>query len=35
MITRGFRTDLVGVAMHKANDPGYCRPDVYLVDDCR
>jgi len=35
MLARGYRTDLVGVAMHKANDPGYCRPDVYLVDDCR
>ena len=35
MIARGFRTDLMGVAMHKANDPGYSRPDVYVLDDWR
>lgn len=35
MIARGFRTDIVGVAMHKGNDTGYCRPDVYALDDWR
>ncbi len=35
MIARGFRTDFMGVAMHKSNDPGYSRPDVYVVDDWR
>ena len=32
---RGFRTDLQGVAMHRANEPGYNRPGVYLIDDWR
>lgn len=35
MIARGFRTEILGVAMHKANDPGYSRPDVYVLDDWR
>jgi GNAT superfamily N-acetyltransferase len=35
MMAHGFRTDLNGVAMHKANEPGYSRPDVYVVDDWR
>jgi GNAT superfamily N-acetyltransferase len=32
MIERNFRTDLQGVAMHRPNEPGYCRYDVYLID---
>jgi len=32
---RGFRTDLQGVAMHRANEPGYNRLGVYLIDDWR
>jgi hypothetical protein len=35
MLTRGFRTDFQGVAMHRANEPGYNRPGVYLIDDWR
>jgi GNAT superfamily N-acetyltransferase len=35
MLARGFHTDIQGVAMHKPNDPGYNRPDVYLIDDWR
>lgn len=35
MIARGFRTEITGVAMHKPNEPGYNRPDVYAVDDWR
>ncbi len=35
MVGRGFRTDLVGVAMQKANDPGFNRPGVFLLDDWR
>jgi GNAT superfamily N-acetyltransferase len=35
MIARGFRSDIMGLAMHKANDPGYSRPDVYVLDDWR
>jgi GNAT superfamily N-acetyltransferase len=35
MIERGFRTDLLGVAMHRPNEPGYHLPDVYVIDDWR
>jgi len=35
MIERNFHTDLQGVAMHRPNEPGYCRDDVYLIDDWR
>ena len=36
MLARGFRTDLLqGVAMERPNEPGYNRPDVYLIDDWR
>jgi GNAT superfamily N-acetyltransferase len=33
--TRGFRTEIQGVAMHRYNDPGYCRPGAYIIDDWR
>ena len=35
LLERGFRTDIQGVAMHRANEPGYNRPEVYLIDDWR
>jgi GNAT superfamily N-acetyltransferase len=35
MLARGFRADLVGVAMERPDEPGYNRPDVYAVDDWR
>ena len=35
MLARGFRADLQGVAMERQNEPGYNRPDVYLIDDWR
>jgi GNAT superfamily N-acetyltransferase len=35
LVARGFRTVLQGVAMHRQNDPGYCRPGVYIIDDWR
>lgn len=35
MLARGFRTDRQGVAMHKGNDAGYNRPDVFVIDDWR
>lgn len=35
LLTEGFRTQFQGVAMHRPNEPGYCRPDVYLIDDWR
>ncbi len=35
MRARGFRPDLVGVCMHQPNEPGYHRPDVFVIDDWR
>ena len=35
MLARGFRADLVGVAMERPEEPGYNRPDVYVMDDWR
>jgi hypothetical protein len=35
LVDRGFRTVIQGVAMHRHNDPGYCRPGVYIIDDWR
>jgi hypothetical protein len=35
MLERGFRTDIQGVAMHRRDEQGYNRPEVYLIDDWR
>lgn len=35
MIGRGFRTDMLGIAMHRPNEPGYNRQDAYVIDDWR
>jgi hypothetical protein len=35
MIARGFRADFQGVVMQRPNEPGYNRPEVYLIDDWR
>jgi hypothetical protein len=35
LLARGFRADFVGVIMHRDNEPGYNRPEVYVVDDWR
>jgi GNAT superfamily N-acetyltransferase len=35
MLARGFRTELLGVAMEKPNEAGYNRPGVYVLDDWR
>jgi predicted N-acetyltransferase YhbS len=35
LVARGFRAEIQGVAMHRGNDAGYCRPGVYLIDDWR
>jgi GNAT superfamily N-acetyltransferase len=35
MIGQGFRTDMQGVAMHKANEQGYNLPEMYVIDDWR
>ncbi len=35
LVRAGFRTDTSGVTMHRPNEPGYDREDVYLLDDWR
>ena len=35
MVARGFRSEMAGVVMHKPNDAGYNRPDVFVLDDWR
>jgi predicted N-acetyltransferase YhbS len=35
MLDHGFWTDRQGVAMHRGNDAGYNRPDVFVIDDWR
>lgn len=35
MLRRGYRTVDQGVAMHRPNEPGYSRPEIYVVDDWR
>jgi GNAT superfamily N-acetyltransferase len=35
LVSRSFRTEIQGVAMHWHNDPGYCRPGAYIIDDWR
>ena len=35
MLQLGFRTDIQGVTMHRPNEPGYSRSEVYLIDDWR
>jgi GNAT superfamily N-acetyltransferase len=35
MVDRNFRTESTGVAMHRPNDPGYNRPEVFVLDDWR
>jgi len=35
MLQAGFRTTTQGVAMQRNADPGYNRPDVFLIDDWR
>jgi len=32
---RGYRADLIGVAMHRPDEPGYHRSDALVVDDWR
>ena len=32
---RGYRADLIGVAMHRPDEPGYHRPDALVIDDWR
>ena len=35
IVAKGFRTEFMGVAMQKANAPGFNRPGVYVLDDWR
>ena len=35
LLARGFRIEIQGVTMHRPNEPGYNRPDVYIIDDWR
>ncbi len=35
MLSSGFKTDHLGVYMQKPNEPGFCRPDVFVIDDWR
>jgi GNAT superfamily N-acetyltransferase len=35
MLSKGFRTTLVGVAMEQQAQPGYNRPDILIIDDLR
>jgi predicted N-acetyltransferase YhbS len=35
MKAHGYRPVFQGVAMHRGNEPGYCRPDTYVIDDWR
>jgi GNAT superfamily N-acetyltransferase len=35
LVARGFRTTMQGVSMHRGNEPGYCRPGIYVIDDWR
>jgi hypothetical protein len=35
LLARGFRIEIQGVTMHRPNEPGYNRPDAYVIDDWR
>ncbi|QYX31742.1 GNAT family N-acetyltransferase [Sphaerospermopsis torques-reginae] len=35
MLSRGFRSQTIGVAMHRPNQPGYNCSDVFVIDDWR
>ncbi len=35
LLARGFRTEIIGVAMHRPNEPAYNRPDIFALDDWR
>lgn len=35
LLTRGFRTVLQGVAMHRPNAVAYSRPELFVIDDWR
>jgi ribosomal protein S18 acetylase RimI-like enzyme len=35
MLKRGFRINMLGISMHRPNEPGYNRPEVFVIDDWR
>ncbi len=35
ILNMGFKIETLGVAMHNPNEPGYNRPDIYVIDDYR
>jgi hypothetical protein len=35
LLTHGFRTEILGVAMHRPNEPAFSRPGVWVSDDWR
>jgi hypothetical protein len=35
MLSAGFRIYLTGISMHRPNEPGFSRPDVFAIDDWR
>lgn len=35
MRSQGFKIDVVGVCMHRPNEPGYHRADAWVIDDWR
>jgi GNAT superfamily N-acetyltransferase len=35
MLLAGFRIALLGTSMHRPNEPGWNRPDVFVIDDWR
>ena len=35
MSERGYETFLEGIAMHRPDEPGYSRPECFVVDDLR
>lgn len=35
LIDRGFRAFMEGIAMLRPNEPGYNRPDCFVIDDLR
>lgn len=35
MLDHGFRTEILGVAMHRPNEPAFSRPGVWVLDDWR
>ena len=34
-LTYGFSMDIIGLAMHRPNEPAFCRAGIYVLDDWR